>query len=90
MNPDAGHPKIHAFRFPPLTKVLSPAIKVMGACDSACRKVRLVAEGIEENLDSVTDDFRHCAFVSEYHLRHPANVFVKQRTEHFGGRGFHQ
>ena len=62
----------------------------MCAGDGARRIVRLITGGVEENLDSVADDFRNRTFMCENHVRHAAHIFVEQRAEHFRCRGFHQ
>src|SRR6267142_2490570 len=83
VNADAGCAEIHAFGLPALAKRLGPAIEVMRAGNGAGGIIRLVAGGVEQNLDRVAHDLRDGAFVCKDNIGHPAHIFVEQRAKHF-------
>ena len=89
MDADPGRAEIHALGFPALAKCLGPHIEIVRAGDRACRIIRLIAGRVEQDLDRVANDLGDRAFMGKHNIGHAADIFVKQRAQHFGLGGFH-
>ena len=51
---------------------------------------RLIAWRVEQNMDRVADDLGDRSLMGEHDVSHAADIFVKQRPQHFRLSGFHE